>query len=307
MRADRLVAALIVALAMPRAAEAFCRTTTVPPPGDFDPAGSTCFTQGEPLYHPSTCVTYRIAPTTARGITPGTLSEILAAAFNVWTARNGSCTPGITVLEVAPTDSTVVAEYKTGQPNANVIGFLPGKWTHGETNNTLALTTLTFNAQTGVVLDADTELSSEVEWSNSTPPPKDGYDIGTAVVHEAGHFLGLAHTSDVDAIMFASYTPGTSRFELRADDERGICAIYPTRGTRRTKTAVVASTECQLTSGVGSSGTTCGEPVVVHGCGVSSASVAAPSRSGRIAGAACLGLAALAFAVARRRRRLHST
>ena len=74
------------------------------------------------------------------------------------------------------------------------------------------------------------------------PIPPDGYDFQSIVTHETGHFLGMAHSQDDHATMFAEYTRGaTSMRNLSADDVAGICAIYPANDTRSVPTSVAAS------------------------------------------------------------------
>jgi MYXO-CTERM domain-containing protein len=59
-------------------------------------------------------------------------------------------------------------------------------------------------------------------------------DVQNTVTHEAGHTLGLAHSSDASATMAASAPAGeTAKRTLHADDLAGICAIYP-RGAQTT-------------------------------------------------------------------------
>ena len=59
------------------------------------------------------------------------------------------------------------------------------------------------------------------------------YDFASIMTHEAGHFLGLAHSGDPRATMNALYQPGnTAMRELTADDIAGICAVYHPDGKR---------------------------------------------------------------------------
>jgi len=52
-------------------------------------------------------------------------------------------------------------------------------------------------------------------------------DIQTIALHELGHSLGLGHSDDANAVMYASSPLGAIRRSLAADDINGIRAIYP--------------------------------------------------------------------------------
>jgi peptidoglycan hydrolase-like protein with peptidoglycan-binding domain len=54
-----------------------------------------------------------------------------------------------------------------------------------------------------------------------------GIDLPTVALHELGHGLGLAHSNDPNAVMYAYY--GGPRRELRQDDINGIQSIYGAR------------------------------------------------------------------------------
>ena len=49
------------------------------------------------------------------------------------------------------------------------------------------------------------------------------------MAHESGHFLGLAHSDDVNATMYYRVTMDgeTLKRDLDDDDVAGLCAIYP--------------------------------------------------------------------------------
>ena len=53
-------------------------------------------------------------------------------------------------------------------------------------------------------------------------------DLQNTVTHEAGHFIGLAHTQVSGATMNATTAPReVSKRDLASDDLAGVCAVYP--------------------------------------------------------------------------------
>jgi uncharacterized protein (TIGR03382 family) len=112
-------------------------------------------------------------------------------------------------------------------------------WDHG--SGAIATTTTTSVASTGEILDADIELNDpEFAFTTADGPPCPpggptagcvAIDVQNTVTHEAGHTLGLAHSSDPKATMYAFAPSGeTSKRVLHDDDVQGICAIYPKGG-----------------------------------------------------------------------------
>jgi hypothetical protein len=55
------------------------------------------------------------------------------------------------------------------------------------------------------------------------------YSLRTVYLHELGHALGLGHSSDTSAVMYAYY--GGPRCALTQDDVDGVSALYPDDGT----------------------------------------------------------------------------
>jgi hypothetical protein len=81
------------------------------------------------------------------------------------------------------------------------------------------------------------EINATVPLALSDPVSADAYDLQSMMTHESGHFLGLAHTPDMDASMWAYQQDGsTSKRILAVDDMAGICAIYLPNGSRAAET-----------------------------------------------------------------------
>lgn len=115
-------------------------------------------------------------------------------------------------------------------------------WDHGDA--VLATTTTTSNRYTGQISDTDIELNDSPtsdgssrfvftanDGSPCTDPNQTGcvrIDIQNTITHEAGHSLGLDHTTVPDATMFATAPEGEiSKRTLHDDDLQAINLIYP--------------------------------------------------------------------------------
>ena len=251
----RLSAATLVAAALllsTSSADAFCRTTTTAIPANYNPQDRGCFTDGLYLYWKNQCVSYSISEQASDVVPFATATTIIDAAFARWPAAqcdsgNG---PGISVTNIGPATCTEV-RYNANGPNQNLIVFRDDGWPYQDAFNTLGLTTVTFNAETGEIFDADMEInSSQKNLSTTDVVPPQGYDLASVVTHEAGHFLGLAHATSPTATMYASYKPGTTALRtLSQDDIDGVCTIYPSTAQRSVSpqvaaTGVVASDAC---------------------------------------------------------------
>lgn len=72
----------------------------------------------------------------------------------------------------------------------------------------------------------DVHFDSQEPWHVGAGDPGGGeIDLFTVALHELGHSLGLAHSADPTAVMFASYWYNAAE-ELSADDIAGGQAIY---------------------------------------------------------------------------------
>jgi hypothetical protein len=263
-----LVASLSV-IAHAKDASAYCRTTTVSVPADFDPIDG-CWNQGNVLWWRNACVGYSIQQNASKQVTLAQAEQAVATAFVQWTGTAcpvddaGQSRVSIDVRDEGPVECDLV-QYNQDQPNQHVILFHDTDWPYDDSSNTLALTTVTYDPDTGEIYDADMEINATVSpiVVNVAPAdvPDDGYDFLSIVTHETGHFLGMAHSGDERATMFAHYQPGqTSMRDLTEDDIDGICAIYPPNGTRTTSVgAPVTEDSCDPTPRHGFS-TDCAQP-----------------------------------------------
>jgi hypothetical protein len=77
----------------------------------------------------------------------------------------------------------------------------------------------------GGAIAGDLHFDDAETWTRDLPPT--GIDLDTVALHEAGHTLGLDHSADAAAVMFAFY--GGSRRILTDDDIAGIRSVYGER------------------------------------------------------------------------------
>jgi MYXO-CTERM domain-containing protein len=308
------LAACALALAWPLPASAFCRTTTVGIPADYTPDTQGCWGEGHPLYWKNACVSYDLQKEASRQVSYDAAANAIALAFTRWTsstcATNGMGTSrvAIDVRDLGPVNCNSV-QYNQSGPNQHVIAFRDDAWPHQDSSNTLALTTVTFDPDTGEIYDADVEINSHdvmltVVQTPTDPVPPGGYDFLSIVTHEMGHFLGMAHSADTHATMFAHYTPGSTAMRLLTqDDVTGICTIYPPDGTRTgdpvlfPPNGAVPEDACDPTPRHGFTVDCAGKPPK-SGC-----SVVTASGPGSQTGGVGLLLAALGAVLALRRRR----
>jgi hypothetical protein len=201
-----------------------------------------------PVFWSNACVSYDIQANASKQVPYDRAVEFFAAAFAKWTtttcAGEGHGRVSIDVKNLGPVVCNKV-QYSSDQGNQHVIIFYDTDWPYpNDTVNELGLTTITFNPDTGEIYDADMAINSgvNVPLSLGDPVPEGGYDFQSIITHETGHFLGMAHSGNDTATMFAHYTQGTTWMRsLSTDDTDGICSIYLPNGDRVVDRSVAAS------------------------------------------------------------------
>ncbi|HEY6559419.1 MAG TPA: matrixin family metalloprotease [Polyangiaceae bacterium] len=304
MKGARLVGAgaALALLCSSAWAFAYCRTTTCDPRKEAcGPAGG-CPTRGVPLFWPSGCVSFSVQKhgSPAREIEYDAARDTIQDGFRAWINADcgGGAKPTIQVSNYNEANGVACAkqEYNQGKNagNANIWMFLDNRWPYANSEETLALTTITFNVQNGEIYDADVELNS-YDKLLTIGDANINSDLLSVVTHEAGHFLGLAHAESREATMYPSYNPGETKLRtLTADDVAGICDIYPANRP-------ISSRSCEPRHGFSER---CGGAADDDGCTTS----AGPARPGGLAALSALSaLAASAIALGFRSRRRRSS
>lgn len=83
----------------------------------------------------------------------------------------------------------------------------------------------------GVLQNCDVYLNGDRPWTTGDPVPASFLDVGTVLLHETGHCLGLDHQPYYpESIMETDIEPGQEQRALSATDEDILCTRYPTSG-----------------------------------------------------------------------------
>ena len=228
------LAAILITFAGAPSAFAFCQTSSCPVKGVAN-TGATCTPaqnsdcgSDKTLFWPTACVGYSIQKDASKKTSFATVEATVKQAFATWMAAEctGGGSPHIKLEEL---EAAICHqhEYNQDAANTNTIMFRDDSWPYKGADNTLALTTVTYNLENGQIFDADMELNSATV-TFTTGDTGVQFDLLSVLTHETGHFLGLAHSTDLDATMFPSYRPGDMGLRsLSNDDIAGICTIYP--------------------------------------------------------------------------------
>jgi hypothetical protein len=222
---------LLLASSVAASARAYCRASTCSTGARCTPPGDPTSECGVPLLWKRDCVGIGVQKDASKKVPYDVAHDVLQKAFAAWEAPicdGGTTPPGIHVMDFGPVDCGRV-EYNTNGGNTNTMVFRDDRWPHPAGSHNIALTTVTYDTNTGEIYDADMEVNSsgyDLTWSDDNVQ----YDLLSVLTHEAGHFLGLAHSPTKDATMYAIYEQGSvAPRDLFSDDTDAICAVYPSK------------------------------------------------------------------------------
>lgn len=190
--------------------------------------------------------------------TPGdTEFKAINAALTTWQTQLNRCS-SLTLSEGTRTVTRKVG-YFDKEPNQNVAVFrlrrcsdvAPASdgchtadncgnqfdcWQHQDA--AIAITTTSYNPDTGRILDSDIEFNSPTFTFTTvdSPPCLSGMlnfncvatDVQNTTTHELGHLLGLGHSPSASSTMSFRANPGeVSKRVLDADSAQFVCDVYP--------------------------------------------------------------------------------
>lgn len=257
------------------AAAALISTLTARPAGAYVRAINDF---GAPFYWPTntSCAAVTIYLNGFLTMTSDEVAKSIAAAAHAWSPSevtcpgpNGDAGTGHPYFEIVPSMSTGGPVPEVANDGKNSIIFQTTDWT---LDSTIIALTSHFSTTGGEIVDTDMEINA-VQWSWANLDPNDGsigsshtddqIDLQTALTHEFGHFLGLAHTcfhtgldqpaASVDdqnqpvpecpgdpttsgdlpqaqSVMWFFVEPGAAGIPKRVlapDDVRAVCDLYP--------------------------------------------------------------------------------
>lgn len=149
--------------------------------------------------------------------------EAIDAAALTWQVALGGAG-----LEIAQS-ATAVAAAAHDHDGINMIRWAVDRDDPDIEPGVVALTFVSYRVTDGVIEDADIVVNAvDFRWATEMAGCKTAFDLESALTHELGHALGLAHSAHPDATMFATGQGcETHKRDLASDDQAGVVALYP--------------------------------------------------------------------------------
>jgi hypothetical protein len=166
-------------------------------------------------------VRLRVDPEFATFLSRGQAHSALEMGFEAW--RGLSRVPDLVIEEGQPEN----VGHHDGHPSNGV--YLLRDWPYEPSK--LAVTVVTYEMDTGRLLDADIVVNGAANFAlldEPVTPGRASYDLAGVLTHEAGHVLGLGESaSGVEATMWPYAKPDdTEKRTLAEDDEDGVIESY---------------------------------------------------------------------------------
>ncbi|MFL5318670.1 MAG: matrixin family metalloprotease, partial [Myxococcaceae bacterium] len=168
-----------------------------------------------------------------------TIITAVKTSFARWTSANVSCTSWMSTY--GGTYTTPAGTAGVAQDGTNHVLWVGGSaWSYSSA--TLGVTTTSWYQGSGEIFDADMELNNNVVWKLGGTTAN--YDVESIVTHEAGHFLGLDHTPQTQAVMTPYYNAGDIKRQLDTLDIQDVCGVYPAQTSAGAQGSACTTNTC---------------------------------------------------------------
>lgn len=225
----------LAGLVLASPAAAFCRLTTKSPSTSEGRPVAGCVEDGIKLAWQRRCISYTLVPSDELGLLLDDVRAAIDRSFSAWMeVECGDPAEPLPVVlgQTEQLGECSLAEYNRFGPNANTIAFASDWESRGDdyVPEAYGLTLVWHNPNTGEILDADIQVNlahGEDVAICGDECLEPNIDLQNVLTHEAGHFLGLAHSTYDDATMFGDANIAEIiKRDLWQDDVDGVCAIY---------------------------------------------------------------------------------
>ncbi|XP_029770527.1 interstitial collagenase [Suricata suricatta] len=163
--------------------------------------GQYVLTEGKPRWD-RTDLTYRIENYTP-DLPRAEVDDAIDKSFQLWSDASP-----LTFTKIFEGEADIMISFVRGDHRDNSPFDGPGG-------------TLAHAFQPGPRLGGDTHFDEDEKWTSDF----NDYNLHRVAAHEFGHSLGLAHSTDIGALMYPTYIY-TDEVQLSQDDIDGIQAIY---------------------------------------------------------------------------------